>query len=351
MTSSRVPVFLLTGFLGSGKTTLLNRLMRARPHTRGKLAIVVNEFGAVGIDGDLLPADMTRQVELPGGCICCVLNEELDSTLLALLADNPDIETIVIETTGIAEPLPISWSLARAPVSERVRLAAVITVVDASNFLSCRPLSPSVDAQVEYADLLVVSKLDLVGGAVGEDLGTALRDLNDEALWVTGRPDEVTSILWQTIADPELPSGSQAIRSGRISDPAHTHHRHDDDDGHDHEHGYRPGSSPGGAASEGLHGFETIWLPIEKLIDFEELSEQLEALPKNYVRIKGIAYAIDASTGSSEPRWLAFHRVGTRVSCEPLDNPADSRVVALGTGMQRSALAACLEAAVVPWSG
>lgn len=338
MTGSRIPVFLLTGFLGSGKTTLLNRLMRARPQTRGKLAIVVNEFGAVGIDGDLLPADMTRQVELPGGCICCVLNEELDSTLLALLADNPDIETIVIETTGIAEPLPISWSLARAPLSERVRLAAVITVVDASNFLPSRPLSPSVDAQVEYADLLVVSKLDLVGGAVSDDLGEALRGLNGEALWVTGTPDEITVTLWQSIADPELPGVRESVRSSGGHE-------------HGHDHGHRSGGPSVESASGPRHNFETLWLPIEKLIDFEELSEQLEALPKNYVRIKGIAYAIDESTGSSEPRWLAFHRVGTRVSCEPLDNPSDSRVVALGTGMQRSALAACLEAAVVPWSG
>lgn len=334
MASSRIPVLLLTGFLGSGKTTLLNRLMRARPKARGKLAIVVNEFGAVGIDGDLLPSSMTRQVELPGGCICCVLNEDLDRTLLELLDSTPDVETIVIETTGIAEPLPISWSLSRAPLVDRVRLMAVITVVDTCNFVASRPLSPSVDAQVEYADLLVLSKLDLCGGDVPDDLRAALSELNDQALWITGTATEITRALWQSIADPEL-----SIRRETALEESH---------GHAHEHGAERDEA---APDDSRHGIQTIWIPIENLIDFEELSERLEELPKNYIRIKGIAYAIDESTGSSEPRWLAFHRVGTRVSCEPLDNPADSRVVALGTGMQRTALAACLEAAVVPSNG
>src|SRR5688572_14407576 len=119
-----VPVVVLTGFLGSGKTTLLNRLLDTRPPDDGRLAVIVNELGAVGIDADLLPADMARQVELPGGCICCVLNEDLERTLCDLVDGGPPLSTIVIETTGIAEPLPISWTLAGESLATRVRLAA-----------------------------------------------------------------------------------------------------------------------------------------------------------------------------------------------------------------------------------
>ncbi|MEM9492214.1 MAG: GTP-binding protein [Myxococcota bacterium] len=327
--SGNVPVLLLTGFLGSGKTTLLNRLMTARPQTRGKLAIVVNEFGEVGIDGDLLPSEMTRQVELPGGCICCILNEDLDKTLCELLDTTPDIDTIIIETTGVAEPLPISWSLGREPLSERVRLAAVITVVDSLEFERSRPISPAVDGQVEYADILVMSKLDLLGGAPPDSLRTALEQLNPEAIRITGSPEYIVEQLWRTIADPHLPAAApvSAHRTAAASKRA-------------------SGSGPGPGQS--AHDFETVWLPIENLIDFEDLSSELEELPKNYVRIKGIARVIDGSTGSSEPRWVAFHRVGTRVSCEVISGPLAKRLVALGHNLDRECLAACLRASVVP---
>ena len=320
---------LLTGFLGSGKTTLLNRLMRARPASWGKLAIVVNELGDVGIDGALLPAGMTRQVELPGGCICCVLNEDLDKTLIEILDATPDLEHIIIETTGVAEPAPIGWSLAREPLAERVRLATAITVVDSAEWESSRPLSIAVDAQVEYADILVLSKTDLAGEPGAELLAT-LRELNPAAVVVAGTPDEITAVLWQSIVDPAFPADNERASAHQPAEHAAGDHHHQT------------------ARSGPVHGFETVWLPIENTIDFEELTSQLEELPANYVRIKGIARVIDGSTGSSEPRWIAFHRVGARVSCEPLAAPADSRMVALGSGIERARLAACLKASVVP---
>jgi G3E family GTPase len=330
----RIPVLLLTGFLGSGKTTLLNRLMQARPPARGKLAIIVNELGEVGIDGDLLPRGMTRQVELPGGCICCVLNEELDKTVLELLDSTPDIDMIVIETTGIAEPMPICWSLEREPLSERVRLSAVLTVVDVINFEQSRGLSPGVDAQIEYADILAASKTDLRdGGEVPVTLLTTLRGLNPDAPVITGNVDEVVAMLWRLVTDPE-PVVTSAARRAAI--------------GHDHDHGDQVHEHGGErAVLRSVHGFETIWLPIEGVLDFEELTAQLEELPGNWVRIKGIARAIDRSTGDATAHWVAFHRVGTRVSCEPLAAPASPRVVALGKELDRTRLAACLDASVI----
>jgi G3E family GTPase len=322
-----VPVLVLTGFLGSGKTTLLNRLMRTRPPGRGKMAIVVNELGEVGIDGDLLPQGMTRQVELPGGCICCVLNEELDTTLFELLDGTPDLELIVIETTGVAEPMPICWSLEREPLSERLRLAAVLTVIDVTNFEQSRGLTPGVDAQVEYADVLVLSKTDLLEPP--ESMMLALRELNPGAPVVTGTVDEVVTVLWRFLADPELP----AAHASRRAAPDHEHHHGDS------------------GVQRAAHGFETVWLPIAGLLDLEELSAQLEELPANWVRIKGIAHVIDESTGNAAPHWVVFHRVGTRVSWEPLPAPASPRVVALGKGLDRTRLAACLDASVIPSEG
>ena len=324
-----VPVLVLTGFLGSGKTTLLNRLMHTRPPARGKMAIVVNELGEVGIDGDLLPQGMTRQVELPGGCICCVLNEQLDTTLLELLAATPDLELIVIETTGVAEPMPICWSLEREPLSERVRLAAVLTVIDVTNFEQSRGLTPGVDAQAEYADVLVLSKTDLL--APPESLLRALRELNPGAPFVSGTVDEVVAVLWRFLTDPELPTTPATRRAA----PDHEHQHHHGDSG----------------VLRSTHGFETVWLSIAGTLDFEELSARLEELPANWVRIKGIAQVVDESTGNAAPHWVAFHRVGTRVSSEPLPAPSAPRVVALGKGLDRTRLAACLDASVIPSEG
>lgn len=318
-----VPVVLLTGFLGSGKTTLLNALLETRVEARKRMAIIVNEFGTIGIDGDLLPADMTRQVELPGGCICCVLNEDLDKTINELLDSAPDVQLIVIETTGIAEPLPISWTLAAEPLCTRVRLAAVITTVDAVEHERHRPLSPSVDAQVEYADLLVITKLDLTpNGQVPSALAEHLRTVNDVAPIIAGTTRDSAEALWQSLEDPDATDSAALAKLGQATpEPAH-------------------------------HHFDSVSVPIEQTLDFEELADCLAELPANYIRIKGIATVIDGSTGSNEPHLVAFHRVGARVSKEPLSGESatrtpEHRIVAIGRGVDSAQLAACVDASVV----
>jgi cobalamin biosynthesis protein CobW len=310
----RVPAIVLTGFLGSGKTTLLNRLLAERPAELGRIAIIVNELGAVGVDGDLLPRGMARQVELPGGCICCVLNEQLDRTVLELLDGTPDLAMLIIETTGVAEPLPICWTFEVEPLVTRVRAAAVVTVVDALEHPRNRRLVPAVDLQVEYADVLIASKRDLLPeGRIPEALERSLRELNPHAPLVAG-----PAALWQVLLDPPMGPGRP-----------------------------RPGEAPH-AHAEGGPPLQSLAVELPDTLDFEELSEQLEALPASYVRIKGIARVVDRTTGSAEPHTVAFHRVGARVSSEPLATDAAPRMVALGTGLDRAALAACVAAAVLP---
>jgi G3E family GTPase len=331
-----IPIVLVTGFLGSGKTTLLNRVMArraARGETR-RLALVVNELGEVGIDGTLLPADMARQVELPGGCICCVRSDDLDATLLELVAANPGLEAIVIETTGVAEPLPISWSLERAPLSEQVRLAVVVTLVDATAFAASRPLSTAVEAQVEYADVAIVTKSELVDGATLDAVRAAVTELAPRAPVLVATPDEAAAWLEGVLADPPVE---------RVAGPPGVVHQHSPDhDGHDH-------AGPGHA-----HGIDSVWTPIHDLLDLEELIDALEELPAAFVRVKGIARVVDGRTGSTEPHFAAFHRVGLRVSTEPLpahaiapDGRVDGRVVALGPGVTEGPLAACVARAVL----
>jgi G3E family GTPase len=322
-----VPVVVLTGFLGAGKTTLLNALL-ARRQARGavgRVALVVNELGEVGIDGSLLPADATRQVELPGGCVCCVLNEDLDRSMLALIDENAargtPLDAIVIETTGVAEPLPIAWAMEREPLARAVRLEAIVTLVDATGFVASRPLSPAVDAQVEHADVLVLTKRE-----IGDPAGTraAARELNPNAPWIEGTTDEVSAWLDDLLEDPKIERVAR------------------DDRGHDHPHDHDHG--PGFA--HGIHSV-SVEIPDGDVLDLEDLIDALEELPPGYIRVKGIARAVDGRTGSGQPHFVAFHRVGLRVSTEPLAWAAPTRAVALGAGVQAEALRACIERAVL----
>lgn len=330
-----VPLVLVTGFLGAGKTTLINRLLarRAARGAGGKLGVVVNELGAVGIDAALLGGQTTRQIELPGGCVCCVLGDELDTTLLDLVAQNPDLEAIVLETTGVAEPLPIAWAIAREPVASRIRLAAVVTLVDATNYLAARPVSASVDAQVAYADVLLITKSELVNdNRVAGRADSVVRGLAPRALVRGGTADDHAAWLEALLADPVL-SGEAVPLARQVPSP----------DGevtaHVHDHDCRHLDSPA------AHGIDSVWLTVEGTIDLEELEDQLAELPSNYLRIKGIVQV----AGDTSRAWAAVHRVGPRVSSERIvpAGPQQARIVALGPGVAVADLARCVAASVV----
>jgi G3E family GTPase len=330
-----VPLVLVTGFLGSGKTTLVNRILarRAARNDPSKLGVIVNELGEVGIDGALLTGASTRQVELPGGCVCCVLGDELDTTLIELVDANP-LTAIVLETTGVAEPLPIAWALRRAPIDERVRLAIVVTLVDATTFLSSRALSASVDSQVAYADVVLVTKAEIAGDHDTDAAIAAVRSLAPRALIRRGTTDEHASWLEQALADPPIDQPSTSLEAPVASPDGQAHvHVHDENCRH-----------PDASAA---HGIDSVWVPVQAVVDLEELEDQLAELPANYVRIKGIFRATDARGDDPTARWTAIHRVGLRVSSEPVATPdfEEGRLVALGPAVDVEVLARCVRAA------
>ena len=333
----RVPLVVITGFLGAGKTTLVNRLLarRAERHATGKLGVIVNELGEVGIDGALLGGGAARQIELPGGCVCCVLGDELDRTLLDLVAHNSDLEAIVLETTGVAEPLPIAWALRRDPVQQQVRLAAVVTVVDAANFRASRPCSVAVDAQVAYADVLLITKSETTGPAETRAAIEAARALAPRALVREGSTEEHAVWLEEMLADPDLEHVSEE-KTGLGHGHGHGH-------GHEHVH-----DDTCREADTHAHGIDSVWVEVDAPVDLEELEDALGELPANYVRIKGIVRAADER---GQVGWFVVHRVGLRVSSEPLPaRPAEwphehGRLVALGSDLRHDQLRACITAA------
>lgn len=179
------PVFVITGFLGSGKTTLLARLLR--DPALADTAVLINEFGEVGLDHHLLERVDETMVLLASGCLCCTIRGELSEAIKRLLSQRerglvPPFRRLVIETTGLADPLPVITTLAADPVlKHHVRLGAVITTVDAVNGADQLRRQPESAKQAAVADRLVLTKTDLVDAQAVEAATRSLRALNPDA--------------------------------------------------------------------------------------------------------------------------------------------------------------------------
>ena len=153
-----IPVTIITGFLGSGKTTLLNHILTNQEGL--KSAVLVNEFGEIGIDNDLIVKSDEDIIELTNGCICCTINGELLEAINKILDTNKDIEYLIVETTGLADPLPVAMTINSA--RDQLRLDSIITLVDAENFNDKTISSQIARSQIIYGDIILINKCDLV---------------------------------------------------------------------------------------------------------------------------------------------------------------------------------------------
>ncbi len=210
------PVTILTGFLGAGKTTLLNHILSNQDGL--KTAVLVNEFGEIGIDNDLVVSTSADMVELSNGCICCTINGELLEAVDRILKRPEPLDYLVVETTGLADPLPVAMTFLGSELRDQTRLDSIITLVDAEN-CNARVFESEVGrSQIIYGDILLLNKTDLVSTERVKELEESLRSIKKDA-----------RILHSVKGDVPLPllMSVGLFESDRVATKAdHDHHDH-----------------------------------------------------------------------------------------------------------------------------
>src|SRR6185437_8823846 len=250
--ADQVPVTVLTGYLGAGKTTLLNRILTEQ-HGK-KYAVVINEFGELGVDNDLVVDTDEEVFEMNNGCICCTVRGDLIRIVGGLMKRRDKFDGIIIETTGLANPAPVAQTFfVDDTVRAKTRLDAVVTVVDAKHLPQRLKDSKEAEDQIAFADVIVLNKTDLVTPQELRDVEATVRAINPAAkihrttrsgLPLTDVLDRGAFDLSRALEnDPHFLEAHDEHDHDHECGPDcdHDHHHHHDHDGHDHhdhEHGH-----------------------------------------------------------------------------------------------------------------
>jgi len=227
--SDKIPVTVLTGYLGAGKTTLLNRIL-SEPHGR-KYAVIVNEFGEIGIDADLVVGADEEVFEMNNGCICCTVRGDLVRIIDGLMRRKGKFDAIVVETTGLADPAPVAQTFfLDEAVGRRTKLDAVVTVADARWLAQRLKDAPEAKNQIAFADVILVNKTDLVEAEELAEIEARIRGINPYARL---HRTERCAVPLSEVLD------RNAFDLDRILDlePEFLETDHDHAHGHDHDHG------------------------------------------------------------------------------------------------------------------
>jgi G3E family GTPase len=285
-TSDKIPVTVLTGYLGAGKTTLLNRIL-SEPHGK-RYAVIVNEFGEIGIDNELVVGADEEVFEMNNGCICCTVRGDLIRIIDGLMRRKGKFDAIIVETTGLADPAPVAQTFFVDPaVGDKTKLDAVVTVADAKWLKDRLRDAPEAKNQIAFADVILINKTDLVEEADLREVEARIRGLNPYA--------KIHRTQRCAVPLPEV-LGRAAFDLDRIldiepeflaSDDGHDHdHDHDHGDGHQHHH------DQGGLKHYHDEEMQSLSLSSEQPLNpdkfFPWMQELVAKEGQNMLRYKGI---------------------------------------------------------------
>jgi G3E family GTPase len=285
--SDKIPVTVLTGYLGAGKTTLLNRIL-SEPHGK-KYAVIVNEFGEIGIDNDLVVGVDEEVFEMNNGCICCTVRGDLVRILDGLMRRKGKFDAIIVETTGLADPAPVAQTFfIDENVGRKTKLDAVVTVADAKWLNDRLKDAPEAKNQIAFADVILINKTDLVSPEELHEVEARVRGINPYAkVHKTERAQiPLAEVLGRNAfdldrildIDPEFLEG----------DGHDHHHGHDHSRDHDHQHGHHRG----GLKHYHDEEMQSVSLRSDKPLDpdkfFPWVQDLVQKEGPNILRCKGI---------------------------------------------------------------
>jgi G3E family GTPase len=337
--SQKIPVTVLTGYLGAGKTTLLNRIL-SENHGK-KYAVIVNEFGEIGIDNDLIIGADEEVFEMNNGCVCCTVRGDLVRILDGLMKRKGKFDAIIVETTGLADPAPVAQTFfVDEDVQKNARLDAVVTVADAKWLSDRLKDAPEAKNQIAFADVIVLNKTDLVSKPELAEVEARIRGINPYAkLHRTERCKVALSDVLERGAfdlDRILEIEPEFLDAG----DGHDHHHDHDHHGHDHHHDH--GHSHGGLKHYHDEEMQSLSLRSDKPLDPSIFMPWLQNLVategQKILRSKGIL-----SFADDDDRYV-FQGVHMMLEGEP----RESRVVFIGRElpeqMIRDGFEACITA-------
>jgi len=239
LSSDKIPVTVLTGYLGAGKTTLLNRIL-SEPHGK-KYAVIVNEFGEIGIDNDLVIGADEEVFEMNNGCICCTVRGDLVRILDGLMRRKGKFDAIIVETTGLADPAPVAQTFfVDENVGRRTKLDAVVTVADAKWLNERLKDAPEAKNQIAFADVILINKTDLVSADELDEVEARIRGINPYAkVHKTERAQiPLSEVLGRNAFDLDrILDIEPEFLEGDGHDHDHDHGRDHDDHHHEAHHG------------------------------------------------------------------------------------------------------------------
>ena len=345
-----LPVTIITGFLGSGKTTLLNHILTNQQGL--KTAVLVNEFGEIGIDNELIVSTGENMVELSNGCICCTINNDLVDAVYKVLEREERLDYLVVETTGLADPLPVALTFLGTELRDLTRLDSIITVVDAANYSLDLFNSQAAYSQIAYGDVIVLNKTDLVDEATLNELEKKIGEVKEGARILRTTRSQVPLPLILSVGLFESDKYFDAVDEHNHDDHdhahdhhdhAHDHHDHDDQDhstcGHDHhDHDHHEHHHH----SDHLEndGFTSISFQIDKPFSIRKFQYFLDnQLTDNIFRAKGIMW-FDES-----PNRHIFHLCGKRFTMDDDEWKGEKKnqLVLIGQNLNQNQLLEQLE--------